>query len=264
MFPGMELASPIPPTTSAGSTGRCTDGCVQDLVGFHPVQRLSRSMIEQIRDPSSEVDPVSWTPDDATSVGGIQSRASRRGGVSIRTSSGEGLTAWSLRKGRPWQRSRAISISTGAAQYLGEASEDRCGEGTTATLLLRAGVDLHRVQRILRHKDVKLTTDTYGHLQVEDLRVAITTRPPRARARRGGRRRVPDFPRSPTGDRAVWSTGGPWRRIPQKQSPRTRGFLRESEGYEMVGETGFEPATPWSRTKCSTRLSHSPMSDRPY
>ena len=25
-----------------------------------------------------------------------------------------------------------------------------------------------------------------------------------------------------------------------------------------VGETGFEPATPWSRTKCSTRLSHSP------
>src|SRR5512137_2562414 len=26
----------------------------------------------------------------------------------------------------------------------------------------------------------------------------------------------------------------------------------------MVGETGFEPATPWSRTKCSTRLSHSP------
>src|SRR6266702_1619835 len=27
----------------------------------------------------------------------------------------------------------------------------------------------------------------------------------------------------------------------------------------LVGERGFEPATPWSRTKCSTRLSHSPM-----
>ncbi len=27
---------------------------------------------------------------------------------------------------------------------------------------------------------------------------------------------------------------------------------------QRVGETGFEPATPWSRTKCSTRLSHSP------
>ncbi len=27
----------------------------------------------------------------------------------------------------------------------------------------------------------------------------------------------------------------------------------------MVGMTGFEPATPWSRTRCSTRLSHIPM-----
>jgi len=51
---------------------------------------------------------------------------------------------------------------------------------TTATLLLRNGVDLHRVQRILRHKDVKLTTDTYGHLEVEDLRTAINTLPTNA------------------------------------------------------------------------------------
>ncbi len=48
---------------------------------------------------------------------------------------------------------------------------------STATLLLRAGVDLHRVQRILRHKDVKLTTDTYGHLDVEDLRAAVESMP---------------------------------------------------------------------------------------
>ena len=27
----------------------------------------------------------------------------------------------------------------------------------------------------------------------------------------------------------------------------------------MVGERGFEPPTPWSRTRCSTRLSHSPI-----
>jgi integrase len=48
---------------------------------------------------------------------------------------------------------------------------------TTATLLLRAGVDLHRVQRILRHKDVKLTADTYAHLQIEDLRPALGALP---------------------------------------------------------------------------------------
>jgi hypothetical protein len=40
---------------------------------------------------------------------------------------------------------------------------------------------------------------------------------------------------------------GATERIPQQLRP-----------LYPVGETGFEPATPWSRTKCSTRLSHSP------
>ena len=31
----------------------------------------------------------------------------------------------------------------------------------------------------------------------------------------------------------------------------------------MVGKTGFEPATPWSQTKCSTKLSHIPIVVRP-
>src|SRR5438105_7407747 len=48
---------------------------------------------------------------------------------------------------------------------------------TTATLLLRAGVDAHRVQRLLRHRDVRTTTGIYGHLDVEDLRAAVATLP---------------------------------------------------------------------------------------
>lgn len=36
----------------------------------------------------------------------------------------------------------------------------------------RAGVDAHRVQRILRHASVT-TTGTYGHLSLEDLRDAV-------------------------------------------------------------------------------------------
>lgn len=48
---------------------------------------------------------------------------------------------------------------------------------TTATLLLRAGVDAHRVQRLLRHRDVRTTTAIYGHLDVEDLRAAVATLP---------------------------------------------------------------------------------------
>jgi hypothetical protein len=44
---------------------------------------------------------------------------------------------------------------------------------TAATLMLRAGVDAHRVQRILRHASVTTTTGTYGHLTLEDLRDAV-------------------------------------------------------------------------------------------
>ena len=39
-------------------------------------------------------------------------------------------------------------------------------------------------------------------------------------------------------------------------------FERRQNGCKLlillVGERGFEPPTPWSRTRCSTRLSHSP------
>src|SRR5438067_4220907 len=42
---------------------------------------------------------------------------------------------------------------------------------------------------------------------------------------------------------------------------RSKQFRSESSYLLLVGETGFEPATPWSRTRCSTRLSHSPKLD---
>ena len=35
---------------------------------------------------------------------------------------------------------------------------------TAATLLMEAGAPLHAVQRILRHSNLRLTTETYGHL----------------------------------------------------------------------------------------------------
>ena len=44
---------------------------------------------------------------------------------------------------------------------------------TTATLLLKEGVSLPVVQRILRHSDPRLTTETYGHLELSDMRAAL-------------------------------------------------------------------------------------------
>ncbi len=43
---------------------------------------------------------------------------------------------------------------------------------TCATLLLKAGVPVQHVQRILRHSTIAITVNTYGHLLTEDLRWA--------------------------------------------------------------------------------------------
>ncbi len=44
---------------------------------------------------------------------------------------------------------------------------------STATLLLKARVPYAIVQRIMRHRDPRLTTETYGHLEVDDMRIAL-------------------------------------------------------------------------------------------
>jgi excisionase family DNA binding protein len=44
---------------------------------------------------------------------------------------------------------------------------------TTATLLLKNGVPLATVQRLLRHTDPRLTSEVYGHLDVDDMRKAV-------------------------------------------------------------------------------------------
>ena len=44
---------------------------------------------------------------------------------------------------------------------------------TTATLLLKSGVPLATVQRILRHTDPAITSEIYGHLDVEDMRAGV-------------------------------------------------------------------------------------------
>ncbi len=44
---------------------------------------------------------------------------------------------------------------------------------TTATLLLKADIPLATVQRILRHSNSAITSEIYGHLDVEDMRKGL-------------------------------------------------------------------------------------------
>ncbi len=50
---------------------------------------------------------------------------------------------------------------------------------STGTLLLKAGVPLATVQRILRHTDPKITSEVYGHLDLDDMRGGAEPPPPR-------------------------------------------------------------------------------------
>ncbi len=128
---------------------------------------------------------------------------------------------------------------------------------TTATLLLRAGTPMQHVQRVLRHADIKLTVDTYGHLVVEDLRAAVDGLPASGIVAASA---AAESVHPVTPDAAPFTTG----LLPEGTGPKTKAGTEGNSptvpASLMVGETGFEPATPWSRTKCSTRLSHSPSS----
>jgi site-specific recombinase XerD len=42
-----------------------------------------------------------------------------------------------------------------------------------ATNLLRAGVPLQHVSRLIRHSSIRTTVDIYGHLTNEDLRLSL-------------------------------------------------------------------------------------------
>ncbi len=109
---------------------------------------------------------------------------------------------------------------------------------TTATLLLRAGVDPSRVQRVLRHRDVKTTTGTYGHLDVEDLRSAVEKLPdlgelPRAvRAPAGARFSTRFLPEPENGARTA---AGPLGNAKENQEMRRRA-IQDSNLWPLAPE----------------------------
>ena len=123
-----------------------------------------------------------------------------------------------------------------------------------ATILLRAGVDIHRVQRILRHASVTTTAGTYGHLLVDDLRAGMgqafvsnqrTTPPPIAVA-------------AVEGGASASTDGDPW------GGNRAGGFEADDQATTALLKTlvplaqtsvtrvGLEPTTHGLKGRCST------------
>ena len=103
---------------------------------------------------------------------------------------------------------------------------------TAATLMLRAGVDAHRVQRILRHASVTTTTGTYGHLSLDDLRDAVTRIGPKKLA--------------PFADSLLTEAK---RALTARSAPR---ILRVKPTCSRVSRVGIEPTTLGLKGRCST------------
>jgi integrase len=126
---------------------------------------------------------------------------------------------------------------------------------TTATLLLKVGVPLATVQRILRHSDPAITSEIYGHLDVEDMRKGLNllafgpavSGPVEALLAAGA---------SPAPLAASLLLES---RSPKGEGPGGPRETRESPGPSMVGATGFEPATTCTPSKCATRLRYAPI-----
>ncbi len=126
---------------------------------------------------------------------------------------------------------------------------------TTGTLLLKAGVPLATVQRILRHSDPAITSEVYGHLDLEDMRAGINRL-----SFQPNRNALPaaDCTENPPPFAAslLLSSGGD-----ESEEPGAPVEDGGTPGPFAVGATGFEPATTCTPSKCATRLRHAPMND---
>src|SRR5256885_1009125 len=107
---------------------------------------------------------------------------------------------------------------------------------TCATLLAKARVHPKVAQQILRHADVETTLAIYTHVDLGDMREAL----------------------SRTFAANLLPTGS----IPKGEALDQSRFTEKDRGLQMVGATGFEPATTCTPSKCATRLRYAPARSR--
>jgi integrase len=107
---------------------------------------------------------------------------------------------------------------------------------TTATLLLKEGVPLAVVQKVMRHSDPALTSEIYGHLDLEDMRRGLD------RLTMEQVETPPDAPGPAPVLRVIEGEKG--------EGPEAVANREEPRGLQMVGATGFEPATTCTPSRC--------------
>ena len=108
---------------------------------------------------------------------------------------------------------------------------------TTATLLLRSGVPLVVVQKVLRHRDPKLTEAVYGHLATDYLRAEVN------RLKLEG---MPEAPQLRAVDAGRVPPVSPTFRKTQKGPEQPRRILSDSDPFVVSGrqDSNLRPLGP--------------------
>lgn len=111
---------------------------------------------------------------------------------------------------------------------------------TTASLLMMAGANTAAVQRILRHKDPRITTEVYGHLAPEYLRDEVN------RLRFAPRAMEPELPTSDGAQLAANAGAFTATLLPEAEHTSSHPanslpLPREIQAISSVRHSGFEP-----------------------
>ena len=83
------------------------------------------------------------------------------------------VNLWGRPVGRPWTYAAVYDLVRRLRRRTGVDFDPHWLRHTAATRMLRDGISLEVVAKLLGHSDVTVTATTYGHLTVEDARVVM-------------------------------------------------------------------------------------------
>jgi integrase/recombinase XerD len=83
------------------------------------------------------------------------------------------VNLWSAPLGRPLRYQAVIKLVARLRVHSGVAFSPHALRHTRATELIRAGVPIEVVSKLLTHRSVTTTSNAYVHLDVEDLRAEL-------------------------------------------------------------------------------------------